>query len=152
MTKAGGNKFNGSAYYYLQNEKFNANDFFFNKEGIDKPKARRNEGGFTIGGPVVREKWFFFGGYQFTNAITGFVPTARSITVLPSRSAPHQRRAHGTRLLADAFNAENGCAGLELPDGCRHLARRAQPLQPAQPCDGRLCYPHAATGRPSHRR
>jgi hypothetical protein len=43
VTKAGTNKFTGSAYYYVQNEKFNANDFFFNKEGIDKPKARRNE-------------------------------------------------------------------------------------------------------------
>ncbi|MBC7932088.1 MAG: carboxypeptidase regulatory-like domain-containing protein, partial [Rubrivivax sp.] len=110
VTKAGGNNFNGSAYYYIQNEKFNANDFFFNKEGIDRPKARRNEGGFTIGGPVVKEKWFFFGGYQYTNAITGFVPTARSTTVLPLAL----RRITGDRTaqaLADAFNAENGCAG-----------------------------------------
>ena len=83
VTRQGGNAFNGSAYYYVQNERFNANDFFFNKEGIDRPKARRNEGGFTLGGPVVREKWFFFGGYQYTSAVTGFVPTARSTTVLP---------------------------------------------------------------------
>ncbi len=83
VTKTGGNEFNGTAYYYIQNEKFNANDFFFNKEGIDRPKARRNEGGFTIGGPIVKEKFFFFGGYQYTNAITGFVPTARSTSVMP---------------------------------------------------------------------
>jgi hypothetical protein len=83
VTKTGGNQFNGSAYYYIQNEKFNANDFFFNKEGIDRPKARRNEGGFTIGGPIVKEKFFFFGGYQYTKAITGFVPTARSTSVMP---------------------------------------------------------------------
>src|SRR5688572_26767737 len=83
VTKTGGNKFNGTAYYYIQNEKFNANDFFFNKEGIDRPKARRNEGGFTIGGPVVQEKLFFFGGYQYTKAVTGFVPTARSTSVMP---------------------------------------------------------------------
>ena len=70
-------------YYYLQNEKFNANDYFFNKEGIDRPKARRNEGGFTIGGPIVKDRFFFFGGYQYTNAITGFVPTARSTSVTP---------------------------------------------------------------------
>jgi hypothetical protein len=61
VTKQGGNSFNGSAYYYLQNEKFNANDFFFNKEGIDRPKARRNEAGFTISGPVVKDRLFFFG-------------------------------------------------------------------------------------------
>ena len=83
VTRSGGNKFNGSLYHYLQNEKLNANDYFFNRDSIDKPKARRNEGGFTIGGPVVKEKIFFFGGYQYTRANTGFVPTASSQTVLP---------------------------------------------------------------------
>jgi hypothetical protein len=108
VTRQGSNTFNGSAYYYLQNEKLNANDFFFNKEGIDRPKARRNEGGFTIGGPIVKEKWFFFGGYQYTDANTGFVPTARSMTVLPLAL----RRITGERTaeaLAAAFNAESGC-------------------------------------------
>ena len=83
VTKSGTNQFNGSAYYYLQNEKFNANDFFFNKDRIDRPKARRNEGGFTIGGPIIKDRFFFFGGYQHTQAETGFVATASSITVLP---------------------------------------------------------------------
>jgi hypothetical protein len=84
VTKSGTNQLNGSVYYYLQNEKFNANDFFFNKDGIARPLARRNEGGFTIGGPLVKDRWFFFGGYQRTQAVTGFVPTASSITVLPA--------------------------------------------------------------------
>lgn len=84
ITKSGSNQFNGSAYYYVQNEKFNANDFFFNKDGIDRPKARRNEGGFTIGGPILKDRFFFFGGYQHTQANTGFVSTASSITVLPA--------------------------------------------------------------------
>ena len=83
VTKSGTNQFNGSAYFYIQNEKFNANDFFFNKDGIDRPKARRNEGGFTIGGPIIKDRLFFFGGYQHTKANTGFVSTASSITVLP---------------------------------------------------------------------
>ncbi|HKQ74836.1 MAG TPA: carboxypeptidase-like regulatory domain-containing protein [Blastocatellia bacterium] len=83
VTKSGGATYNGSAYYYLQNEKFNANDFFFNKDGIDRPRARRNEGGFTLGGPAIKEKLFFFGGYQRTQASTAFVPTASSISVTP---------------------------------------------------------------------
>jgi carboxypeptidase family protein len=83
ITKSGSNKFHGTASWYVQNEKLNANDFFFNKDGIDRPKARRNEGGFTIGGPVKSDKVFFFGGYQRTESITGFVPTASSVTVLP---------------------------------------------------------------------
>ena len=108
VTKQGGNNFNGTAYYYLQNEKFNANDFFFNKEGIDRPKARRDEAGFTLGGPIKKEKFFFFSSYQYTDAITGFVPTARSTTVLPLAL----RRISGPRTaanLAAAFNAESGC-------------------------------------------
>ena len=108
VTKQGGNAFNGSAYYYLQNEKLNANDYFFNKEGIDRPKARRNEAGFTLGGPVVKEKFFFFGSYQYTDAITGFVPTARSTTVLP-RALGRISGARTAQNLADAFNADNGC-------------------------------------------
>jgi len=108
ITKQGGNELHGTAYYYLQNEKFNANDFFFNKEGIDRPKARRNEAGFTLGGPIKKEKFFFFTSYQYTDAITGFVPTARSTTVLPLAL----RRISGPRTaanLAAAFNAESGC-------------------------------------------
>ncbi|HYO64259.1 MAG TPA: carboxypeptidase-like regulatory domain-containing protein [Pyrinomonadaceae bacterium] len=106
ITKSGTNEFHGSAYYFLQNERLNANDFFYNRDGIDRPRARRNEGGFTVGGPVVRERWFFFGGYQRTQASTGFVPTASSRTVLPAflRLIPGERTAAN---LAAAFNATN---------------------------------------------
>jgi len=83
ITKSGTNQIHGAAYWYLQNEKFNANDFFYNKDGIDKPRARRNEGGFSLGGPVIKDKTFFFGGYQRTQASTAFVPTAQSIPILP---------------------------------------------------------------------
>jgi hypothetical protein len=83
ITKSGGNDLHGSAYWFLQNEKFNANDFFYNKDGIERPVARRNEGGFTLGGRIIKDRSFFFGSYQRTKAKTGFVPTAQSITLLP---------------------------------------------------------------------
>jgi hypothetical protein len=83
ITRSGTNQFHGNAYWYVQNEKFNANDFFYNRDGIAKPRARRNEGGFTFGGPILENKTFFFGGYQRTQAQTAFVPTAQSTTVLP---------------------------------------------------------------------
>jgi Carboxypeptidase regulatory-like domain len=83
VTKSGTNDYRGSLYYSGQHESLNTNDFFFEKDGIEKPKARRNEGGFVVGGPIRRNKVFFFGGYQRTQAETGFVPTASSITVLP---------------------------------------------------------------------
>lgn len=87
VTKSGTNVFNGSAYVYAQNEKFNANDFFFNRDGIDRQRARRLEGGFTLGGPIIKDKLWFFGGYQKTDASTAYVPTAQSFVVLPEALA-----------------------------------------------------------------
>ncbi|MGB7069286.1 MAG: TonB-dependent receptor [Pyrinomonadaceae bacterium] len=109
VTKSGGNQINGSAYYYLQNKKFNSNEFFLDQAGIDKPKADRTETGFTIGGPIVKDRFFFFGGYQFTSANTGLVPTARTRTVLPlAFSVLGTDRSRET--IAAAFNQFNGCA------------------------------------------
>src|SRR5215470_15900811 len=68
VTRRGQDQFNGVAYLYGQNEIFNANDFFFNRDGIDRQKARRWEGGGTLGGPIIKNKTFFFGGYQRTHA------------------------------------------------------------------------------------
>jgi hypothetical protein len=128
VTKTGANRFSGNVYYYLQNEKLNANDYFFNKEGIDRPKARRNEGGFTVGGAIIKDRFFFFGGYQYTNAITGFVPTARSLSVTPlaltflgaDRSA--QAIASAFNQARDQFRLSQGltavCAVTPVPAGC----------------------------------
>ena len=55
VSKSGTNTFSGTAYHYFQNDKLIANDFFFNRAGTDKPLLRRNEGGFTVGGPISAE-------------------------------------------------------------------------------------------------
>ena len=83
VTRSGNNDVRGTAMFNFQHESMNTNDFFYEKDGIDKPKARRNEGGFTVGGPIRRNRVFFFGGYQRTQADTGFVPTASSISATP---------------------------------------------------------------------
>src|SRR5262245_21933413 len=83
VTRSGGNRISGTGYFYGQNEKFNANDFFFNREEIDRQKARRLEGGVTLGGPIIRDKLFLFGSYQKTDASTAYVPSAQSLVVLP---------------------------------------------------------------------
>ena len=110
VTKSGGNEFRGTAYYYLQNKAFNSNEFFLEESGNEKPKADRTELGFTIGGPIVKDKLFFFGGYQYTDAETGLVPTARTRTVLPLAFSVlgNDRSPAG---IAAAFNQFNGCSG-----------------------------------------
>lgn len=110
VTKSGGNRFNGSAYYYLQNKAFNSNEFFLKESGNEKPRADRTETGFTIGGPIIKDRFFFFGGYQYTNANTGLVPTARTRTILPiAMSVLGADRSKAA--IAAAFNQFNGCAG-----------------------------------------
>ncbi len=110
VTKSGGNRFTGTAYYYLQNKAFNSNEFFLEQNGNEKPRADRTETGFTLGGPIIKDKFFFFGGYQFTDANTGLVPTARTRTILPlAFSVLGDDRSPAA--IAAAFNQFNGCAG-----------------------------------------
>ncbi|MEJ7848730.1 MAG: TonB-dependent receptor [Pyrinomonadaceae bacterium] len=110
VTKSGGNRFNGSAYYYLQNKAFNSNEFFLEQSGNEKPRADRTETGFTLGGPIKRDKVFFFGGYQFTDANTGLVPTARTRTILP-KALTVLGSDRSPAAIAAAFNQFNGCVG-----------------------------------------
>ena len=84
ITRSGTNNVHGTIYGFTQNDAVNANDFFFNRDGINRPVARRHEAGGTIGAPLLRDKVFFFGGYEFATARTGFVPTAQSLSHLPS--------------------------------------------------------------------
>jgi hypothetical protein len=110
VTKSGGNQFSGTAYYYLQNKAFNSNEFFLEESGNEKPRADRTEAGFTLGGPIVKDRFFFFGGYQFTDANTGLVPTARTRSVMPlAFSVLGDDRSAAA--IAAAFNQFNGCAG-----------------------------------------
>jgi hypothetical protein len=106
VTRSGTNALRGSAFANFQHEKMNANDFFYAKDGIEKPKARRNDGGFTAGGPLRRNRLFFFGGYQRTQAETGFVPTASSIGVLPQ----------ALQLIEGARTKENILAAFAAPN------------------------------------
>lgn len=108
VTKSGGNKVDGTAYYYLQNKAFNSNEYFLKESGNEKPKADRVEAGFTIGGPIIKDRTFFFGSYQYTNANTGLVPTARTRTILPlAMTVLGTDRSKAA--IAAAFNQFNGC-------------------------------------------
>ncbi|MBL8235368.1 MAG: TonB-dependent receptor, partial [Bryobacterales bacterium] len=58
VTKSGGNRFNGTAYYYHQNDFLNANSFVNNRFGTVRPVLRRHQYGFTAGGPVLIPKLY----------------------------------------------------------------------------------------------
>jgi hypothetical protein len=64
VTKSGTNDWHGSAFEFLRNDAFNANAFFNNEEGLPRNVLKRNQYGATFGGPIKKNKIFFFVGYQ----------------------------------------------------------------------------------------
>jgi len=60
VTRSGSNEFRGEAFYYHQNSALNANEFFNNASGVDKPQSKDHQYGFNIGGPIIKNKLFFF--------------------------------------------------------------------------------------------
>jgi len=64
VTKTGTNEFHGSLYEYNRNEKFAANDFFSNRSGVARPALKINIFGASIGGPIKKNKFFFFVNYE----------------------------------------------------------------------------------------
>ena len=74
-TKSGTNEFHGSAYDYLRNTVLNANDFFSNHAGLARSPLIQNQFGFNVGGPIRRNKTFFFFGYEGTRTHSAVLST-----------------------------------------------------------------------------
>ena len=77
--KSGTNGFHGNAWEYLRNEKLDARNFFDTTD-TKTPPYKQNQFGFTIGGPIIKNRTFFFGDYQGTRirnteTFQSFVPT-----------------------------------------------------------------------------
>lgn len=61
VTRSGGNDFHGSAFEFLRNDKLDARSFF----APVRPALRFNNFGYSIGGPIIKDKLFFFGGQEW---------------------------------------------------------------------------------------
>jgi len=62
--RAGTNQFHGTAYEFLRNTDLNATGFTFSPAIFQKPTLQRNQFGFTIGGPIIKDKLFIFTSYD----------------------------------------------------------------------------------------
>jgi hypothetical protein len=82
VVKSGSNAFHGDAFEFFRNGNLNAR----NANAARRDTLKRNQFGGTLGGPIIANKLFFFGGYQGTKTrsdpadLTGFVPTARMLS------------------------------------------------------------------------
>ena len=64
VTKSGTNQFHGSAYEYNRNTLFSANNWFNNRAGVAREALNRNQFGGSLGGPIVKDRVFFFGNFE----------------------------------------------------------------------------------------
>lgn len=63
-TRSGTNDFHGSLFDYWRNDALDANDWFANRSGLPKPELRQHDFGGVLGGPIMRDRTFFFASYE----------------------------------------------------------------------------------------
>lgn len=107
VTKSGTNRFHGSLFDFLRNDKLAANDFFINRAGRSKAPFRFNQFGAAVGGPVVlpglyngRDKTFFFASYEGLRWIRGLITTGTMPTVLERQGDFSESRNAAGQLIA----------------------------------------------------
>ncbi len=84
VTKSGGNEFHGSVFEYLRRDRFDANNFFDNvSAGIQKSALKLDQFGGSVGGPIIKNKLFFFASYERYRGRFGlnFVEAAPSLSL-----------------------------------------------------------------------
>jgi hypothetical protein len=92
IVNTGGNVFHGKLYEYLQNRKLNALDVAFSRQGVrEVPRSDQNRIGAAAGGPIWRNKWFYFADFEYAptgnaNTPSGgmLTPTAEGYSTLAS--------------------------------------------------------------------
>ncbi len=82
VTKSGTNRFDGTGYYFLRHSDLNANDWFSNRAGRTLPYSRRDQIGGVMGGPVIKNKTFFFAMFEYTEAKSPLTSTRTVPTLL----------------------------------------------------------------------
>lgn len=84
VTKSGTNAFHGTAYEYFRNTALDANDWFSNHYGLGKTPLHQNQYGANLGGPIKKDKAFFFFSWEHESLLTSApfsetVPTSREL-------------------------------------------------------------------------
>ncbi|HET9743804.1 MAG TPA: carboxypeptidase regulatory-like domain-containing protein [Terriglobales bacterium] len=79
LTKSGSNAFHGNVNYWWNGRALNANDWFANNDGVSRPFANNNQYAASFGGPIIKDKTFFFVDYEGLRYV---LPTVQSTTIV----------------------------------------------------------------------
>lgn len=114
VSKGGTNTFHGHLWEFFRNDALNANDYFLKQNGQPRPVLKQNQFGGTLGGPIQKNKTFFFASYQGTNQRDGDATGSLVSTFLPALTNDRSAAALG-RLFGGQSGANGGVA--VAPDG-----------------------------------
>lgn len=141
VTRSGTNSLHGGVWEFFRNRELNANDFFLNAAGLPRPVLSRNQFGGMLGGPVVRDKTFFFVSYQGTRERNGASLTSSlSFPVMPS-GLTNDRSLAALAALQASFYAPGTAAPALSPISVKMLQAKLP--------NGSWAIPSAAGGGPS---
>jgi Carboxypeptidase regulatory-like domain len=135
ITRSGSNEFHGTAFEFVRNEIFNARSFY----APQRDPLKRNQFGGTIGGPIRKDKLFFFGAYQDTrvrdqSTSSAFVPTAQELAGDFSTVASTECRPTAVQLKGP-FNAQNMIPSADVIQVAKNIAALL-PTSPDPKCGG----------------
>src|ERR1700723_3158393 len=139
LTKSGTNALHGSLWEQWQNSDMNATPYFYNDAGIPRPFLNRNAFGGTIGGPIIKDKLFFFGSYQgvrISDAEASTKDTTVPLGLTDDRSTQGIinmiQATYGNTITSSQINsAASEILNAKLPNG-QYLVPSAQ-YNPTQP-------------------
>lgn len=96
VTRSGENRFHGSAFEFLRNDKLDANNFFNKARAVEipKPSLRYNNYGWSFGGPIIKDKFFFFGGIEWKSIRRFTASTGRTIPTRAERAGDFSARSN----------------------------------------------------------
>jgi hypothetical protein len=128
VSKSGTNRFHGSAWEFVRNNVFNANDFFSKLDGQPRPDLKQNQFGGAIGGPIFKQKTFFFVSYQGLTEVNGLgdeqhpiiplLTADRSATTLGAQFCPaghlNNQGQPATGYLTQAGGVQVACDGSNI--------------------------------------
>jgi len=111
ISKAGTNYYHATLFEFLRNNVLNANDFFLNRTGQPRPDLKQNQFGTAVGGPIRKNKLFFFGSYQGTRQVNGLAAGQSRIACSANLSEPPITDDRSPQALGRLFGGMSGTNG-----------------------------------------
>lgn len=115
VTKGGTNQFHGEMFDFFRNDALDANDYFTNGTTVPKQPLRLNQFGGNLGGPIARNRLFFFANYEGIRQRTTAI---NALYEIPSAYVRSQFNAAMQPVLAQMAPLPANCTSIPAPDSC----------------------------------